>query len=1626
MQRTTQHVPSIGLRRLHSRRDLNVEYLTRVLQYNLNVRGIIGHASTSRLQGKKRPRDATPPQEKPARKRYKRSVPETEDGEDDTTQEQPAVAILAYRHSLEIQYTRSVGRDNRSFAVGDEEAGPLGWVTEEADLCALVDKVASHQSSEESHAVDLGEMQLALEGRRVNLLHDGTRLMTLPTVDAGFSLQDHDMRNGQVYDPLSACLVLEEAGRAEVTASVRAELLPEYSKNKHRELPVRLIVEMSVALVSPAVFEPFLYSTKTAMSQVEDAQRRALCYIFPSSSKHHAPTSRNIDIPFLYSVIGPAPPVKAPALEVAFQPAALLPALLPFQRRSTAWLLSREHKTLDGDGNVVDRDDATSELPVFWQAVELGDSQIWFLNRLTGRLSPTAPKDASPPGGILAEEPGLGKTLESISLILLNPAIDRNPTHKRWNSETRIFVKDVKTTLIVTPPSLAQQWADELKLHAPSLKVLIYDGYEKLHVPFTEEEMEHVRNEKAQQAKKAKAVIERAGSSSSKTLKSKSKGKGKAADSEDEDEEILDWCNYVNTFDVCITTYNVLQHDLGIARPPPDRPRRTIATYTNIERPRSPLVMVEWYRVIMDEVQMVGGGNTEEMVSLIPRLSSFAVSGTPARSKVDDLIHVLNFLRVEPIVQSSRLWNRLLKPGYSSELIELFARYAIRTMKTAAQEELTIPKQTRYLVPIELGRVERHVYDQNFENALLELGLDARGVAVAENWQVDTGVLRYWLRKLRGICTHPQVGQLQNQDKLHKPGVLKTMGEVLEGMKEQNWRSLMDDRRLKIHTLTIIAQLQQNVKKSNRGNLLSALETLQKAETEAGQVIQDIRTAMSRHRDAGKALKEEAAARRENDEHAENVDDNGEQLHKGKARARDSEEIESLDDADDDDLPHTAAGEEHRIKRRALQQRLRECQITLHRVQFLKGDVHHSLGQTEAENACYAAADDLRRILLKGTERAAKKAMENLAREATRKGVTEKILLIKLPYLNAGGIKSRHLTEEANTMIGDLLNEQGALIWKWRMQLIALLTKPLTVSDDEDADGQEYSRSLDTQGEAEAYLQAYSALLADRREAMTSERTLLAALDVKENKLRKTKAARKAADAVMNRGEALMAIDGIDHQPEHQVLQKELQDTRKAILEDFDSNRSIRSIMIDLSKVVARILRDDDLEKIIAADATRKLKELLKEETKLMDDLQADLTLLRRAFNDRISYFRQLQEISDTVAEAEWEGSADVALAKLESDHTELEVKINTNRARQRYLEHLAKAQGDGDLDEEEEACILCKCDFTRGYITQCAHVFCEACMKAYSSRKDGKTCPLCRTPIIPDQLQRFAVDHNNEQMAPPKIGQNEPAPKSRRQIQYNVINPSTMQTIELMESQGSYGSKIQTLVRHLLYIQIAEPGAKSIVFSAWADSLQIIEHALTQNGIPSLRIDQNKKKESAAKRFKADPSLQVLLLHGERENAGLNITCASRVFLVESVVHHAFEVQAIARIDRMGQTKPTEVYCYYAEETVERNILDLAARQNLSLYTKDNYAGTLTAGPVTVPGKSAIDEPKKRAQKGDFVFKTDDMLAIFFPHLFEELEYLIPDDDAEDAQTATPSSSPIQRRALSNAVAGSSRLSYT
>ena len=112
--------------------------------------------------------------------------------------------------------------------------------------------------------------------------------------------------------------------------------------------------------------------------------------------------------------------------------------------------------------------------------------------------------------------------------------------------------------------------------------------------------------------------------------------------------------------------------------------------------------------------------------------------------------------------------------------------------------------------------------------------------------------------------------------------------------------------------------------------------------------------------------------------------------------------------------------------------------------------------------------------------------------------------------------------------------------------------------------------------------------------------------------------------------------------------------------------------------------------------------------------------------------------------------------------------------------------------------------------------------MRTWLLRKEGKTCPVCRVAINPNEMQRFKIGQRpmDPSDAPARVVNNEPAPKSKRHIEYNLISPGAFKSSESMECNGSYGSKIQTLIRHLLYLQIIEPGAKSIIFSAWADSL--------------------------------------------------------------------------------------------------------------------------------------------------------------------------------------------------------------
>jgi E3 ubiquitin-protein ligase SHPRH len=108
----------------------------------------------------------------------------------------------------------------------------------------------------------------------------------------------------------------------------------------------------------------------------------------------------------------------------------------------------------------------------------------------------------------------------------------------------------------------------------------------------------------------------------------------------------------------------------------------------------------------------------------------------------------------------------------------------------------------------------------------------------------------------------------------------------------------------------------------------------------------------------------------------------------------------------------------------------------------------------------------------------------------------------------------------------------------------------------------------------------------------------------------------------------------------------------------------------------------------------------------------------------------------------------------------------------------------------------------------------------------------------------------------------------------------------------------------------------------------------------------------------------------------------------------------AIARIDRLGQNSTTEVYCYYSEgmwysgksevepqcpaDTVERNILDLGAKQGLSLYIKDHSTGTLLGMSENAQegqAKKVDSQSKKQKGKGDFVHSSISSKSCYYPY---------------------------------------------
>jgi E3 ubiquitin-protein ligase SHPRH len=199
----------------------------------------------------------------------------------------------------------------------------------------------------------------------------------------------------------------------------------------------------------------------------------------------------------------------------------------------------------------------------------------------------------------------------------------------------------------------------------------------------------------------------------------------------------------------------------------------------------------------------------------------------------------------------------------------------------------------------------------------------------------------------------------------------------------------------------------------------------------------------------------------------------------------------------------------------------------------------------------------------------------------------------------------------------------------------------------------------------------------------------------------------------------------------------------------------------------------------------------------------------------------------------------------------------------------------------------------------------------------------------------------------------------------YSDISSGLLKEIKNIDLDGSFGTKIDTLARHVLWLREHDPGAKSIIFSQYRNFLTVLQAAFSRFGILYSSVDAPKGIE----KFKKDPAvsnLEILqrslvndssnkplqvecfLLHGKAQSSGLTLINATHVFLCEPLINTAIELQAIARVHRIGQHRPTTVWMYLVSGTVEESIYELSVTRRLAHILEkekqENNARALTS----------------------------------------------------------------------------------
>lgn len=145
-----------------------------------------------------------------------------------------------------------------------------------------------------------------------------------------------------------------------------------------------------------------------------------------------------------------------------------------------------------------------------------------------------------------------------------------------------------------------------------------------------------------------------------------------------------------------------------------------------------------------------------------------------------------------------------------------------------------------------------------------------------------------------------------------------------------------------------------------------------------------------------------------------------------------------------------------------------------------------------------------------------------------------------------------------------------------------------------------------------------------------------------------------------------------------------------------------------------------------------------------------------------------------------------------------------------------------------------------------------------------------------------------------------------------------------------SKGAKAETLLSSIQ--ELRDSNKKSIIFSQFTSTLQLLRKDLLEMGIEPLYLDGSISKEQRGEivcRFQEESQPHVFLISLKAGGVGLNLTAAEAVFLFDPWWNEAVEKQAIDRAHRLGQKNTLFVFRYLTPNTIEEKMVELKAHKS-------------------------------------------------------------------------------------------------